>query len=317
MIQGEIKMGKRLLDCNASDFLKMGKEELLAAIAGSEGRTIACETIGTIQPALIDISNAEFVSSMGADLLLLNMFDVNAPVINGLPTDTKLEEVVRTLKHLTGRPVGINLEPIDKGSCSEVETKEIWKLTGGRQGTAVNAKKAADMGVDFILLTGNPGIGVSNETIVNALKEIKADVGDRIILAAGKMHAAGVLSESGDHIISKCDVKEFRDAGADVILLPAPGTVPGITQDYAHELISFAHSIGALVMTSIGTSQEGADTDTIRRIALMCKMAGADIHHIGDTGYAGMALPENIFAYSVAIRGIRHTYHRIASSVNR
>ena len=46
-------------------------------------------------------------------------------------------------------------------------------------------------------------------------------------------------------------------------------------------------------------------------------MAGADIHHIGDTGYVGMALPENIMAYSITIRGVRHTYHRMASSPNR
>ena len=49
----------------------------------------------------------------------------------------------------------------------------------------------------------------------------------------------------------------------------------------------------------------------------MCKMTGTDIHHIGDTGYPGMALPENIQAYSVAIRGVRHTYHRMAVSINR
>ena len=83
------------------------------------------------------------------------------------------------------------------------------------------------------------------------------------------------------------------------------------------ELIAYAHGKGALTITAIGTSQEGADVDTVRRIALMCKMAGTDIHHIGDTGYPGMALPENIMAYSVAIRGVRHTYHRMAVSVNR
>ena len=65
------------------------------------------------------------------------------------------------------------------------------------------------------------------------------------------------------------------------------------------------------------TSQEGADVATIRQIALMCKMAGADIHHIGDTGVPGMALPQNIMAYSIAIRGERHTYHKMAQSVNR
>ena len=83
------------------------------------------------------------------------------------------------------------------------------------------------------------------------------------------------------------------------------------------ELVAYAHSLGALTITAIGTSQEGADTATIRQIALMCKMTGTDIHHLGDAGYGGMALPENIMAYSVAVRGIRHTYHRMADSINR
>ena len=87
--------------------------------------------------------------------------------------------------------------------------------------------------------------------------------------------------------------------------------------EYIRELVIYAHSLGALTITSIGTSQEGADTATIRQIALMCKMTGADIHHLGDTGYPGVAIPENIMAYSIAIRGVRHTYHRMASSINR
>ena len=45
--------------------------------------------------------------------------------------------------------------------------------------------------------------------------------------------------------------------------------------------------------------------------------AGADIHHISDTGVPGMSLPQNIMAYSIAIRGERHTYHKMAQSVNR
>ena len=87
--------------------------------------------------------------------------------------------------------------------------------------------------------------------------------------------------------------------------------------EYARTLISCAHRHSALTITAIGTSQEGADVATIRQIALMCKMAGADIHHIGDTGVPGMALPQNIMAYSIAIRGERHTYHKMAQSVNR
>jgi hypothetical protein len=137
------------------------------------------------------------------------------------------------------------------------------------------------------------------------------------MLVAGKMHAAGILSEGGESILTKDDIAEFIENGADVILLPAPGTVPGITLEYARDLIVYAHKMGSMTMTAIGTSQEGASVETIRQIALMCKMAGADLHHIGDTGYIGMALPENIHAYSIAIRGVRHTYARMARSVNR
>jgi len=72
-----------------------------------------------------------------------------------------------------------------------------------------------------------------------------------------------------------------------------------------------------MTMTAIGTSQEGASIETIRHLALLCKMAGTDLHHLGDAGYIGMALPENIQAYSIAIRGVRHTYASMARSVNR
>jgi hypothetical protein len=46
-------------------------------------------------------------------------------------------------------------------------------------------------------------------------------------------------------------------------------------------------------------------------------MTGTDLHHIGDAGYAGVAIPENIMDYSIAIKGKRHTYFRMARSVNR
>ena len=193
----------------------------------------------------------------------------------------------------------------------------MWAMTGGRKATMENAKKAVDMGVNFILLTGNPGIGVTNEAIVQTLEQYKQAFGDKLILAAGKMHASGILTEGAENIITRTDVAAFAAAGADIILLPAPGTVPGISMEYVKDLVSYAHSLGCLTITAIGTSQEGADTATIRQIALMCKMTGTDIHHLGDAGYGGMALPENIQAYSIAVRGIRHTYRRMAGSVNR
>ena len=307
---------KRFLDCTSSDFEKMNAKDMVAAITASEGRLLVCETIGAIMPMLGDVTNAEFVAAMGADIILLNIFDVNNPVIRGLPK-TEPQNTIRKIKELTGRPVGINLEPLESNVDSEVETLDMWKLSSGRAATLENGKKAVEMGVDFIVLTGNPGIGVTNKAITETLKLYKENFGDKVVLVAGKMHAAGILSEAGEKIIAKEDVKAFAEAGADIILMPAPGTVPGITMEYIRSLVVYAHELGKLTLTAIGTSQEGADIATIKEIALMCKMTGTDLHHLGDAGYGGMSLPENILEYGKTIRGIRHTYHRMAVSIRR
>ena len=308
-------MAKRILDVTASELKNYKKKELLESIVKSEGRVMAAECIGLIMPILSDVTNAEFAAAMGADIVLLNMFDVKKPVIQALP-EVEAIDTVKELKHLTGRVIGINLEPVEETDTLENQGT-MWEMSEGRKATVENASIARDMGVDMILLTGNPGNGVSNKAITDSLKALKKTVGEDVILAAGKMHASGIITEAAENIITEKDIKSFIQAGADIILLPAPGTVPGITTEYVRKLVSFAHSMGALTITSIGTSQEGADLQTIRQIALMCKMTGTDIHHIGDTGYPGMAIPENIQAYSVAIRGVRHTYHRMACSFNR
>ena len=308
-------MAKRFLDCAASDFAAMTKDQLLFAIGASEGRVLACETIGTVTPLLGDLTNAELAAALGGDILLLNLFDVQAPVIQGLPPCPP-EDAVRMVKRLTGRPVGINLEPLEQNAASAVDPG-LWGLTPGRAATRENALRAAEMGVDMILLTGNPGVGVTNKAITDTLRVFREAVGDRVILAAGKMHASGSLSEAGENLIARSDVEEFAAAGADIILLPAPGTVPGVTAEHIRNLVCLAHSLGKLTITAIGTSQEGADPDTIRQIALLCKMTGTDIHHIGDSGFTGIAVPENITAYSTVIRGVRHTYRRMAMSIRR
>ena len=305
-------MKKRMLSCFASDFAQMNKEELLYALRSCEGRTMMSETICTASPLLEDITNAELAASFGADFLLLNMFDVNTPHINGLP-ECEPEDTIRLLKKLTGRPIGINLEP----AAIDADNTTAWALTSGRQATKENALKAVEMGIDLILLTGNPGIGVDNDSIVKAIKELKETVGDKLIIAAGKMHGSGILKETSDAILTLGNITDFIEAGADIILMPSPGTIPGVDIEWAKKRINHVHKLGKLVITAIGTSQEGADKDTIRQIALMAKQAGSDIHHIGDSGVFGIAVPENIMTYSIAIRGIRHTYHRMASSINR
>ncbi len=305
-------MGKRVLNSFASDFAKMNKTELLQAMAESEGRTLMTECIGFFTPQCEDVTNAELCAAFGSDFILCNIFDVWNPDIKGLPSHEAVD-TVRLMKKYTGLPIGINLEPgeIVEGSDNP------WALTKGRVANAENAIRARDMGIDLILITGNPGIGVTNEGILKAIREIKEAVGDDLIIASGKMHAAGVISEGADGILTMEDIDAFAEAGADIILLPAPGTVPGITLDWAAKRVARIHGLGKLAMTAIGTSQEGTDEETIKQIALLCKQTGADIHHIGDSGHPGIAAPKNIMAYSIAIRGIRHTYHRMAASINR
>nr|WP_313885339.1 haloacid dehalogenase-like hydrolase [Yersinia pseudotuberculosis] len=264
---------------------------------------------------LNNVTNAELAASQGADILLINMFDCENPQIQGLPADIAPQHILHELQRLTGRVIGVNLEAVDPEFA--VAHNDIWRMKPGRAATAENARKLVAMGAKILVLTGNPNNGVSNHALGMAVRDIRDAVKDKAVIIAGKMHGAGVVQESGSHIVSEEDIIWFASQGADIVLLPAPGTVPGMSQQRVASLVDTAHGHGVLAMTAIGTSQEGADTHTIRQIALMSKMAGADLHHIGDTGYMGIALPENILAYSIVIRGVRHTYARVARSINR
>lgn len=296
---------KRLLNCTSSEMASMTKDELKQSIMACEGRVIMTETVVAVQPLLGDLTNAELAVSFGSDMILLNVFDCNNPKINGLP---ETDEPVKLLKKLVGRPVGCNLEPIDE----EAELMESRReISHGRHATKETFIKAKELGFDFICLTGNPGTGVSNASIENAIKLAKEYFGGMII--AGKMHSSGI----DEPLVDLPSIERFIDAGADIILMPAVYTVPGLSEETVTKACQLIKSKGALSLSSIGTSQEGSDEDTIRMIALTNKRCGIDIQHIGDAGWCGIALPENIMALSIAIRGKRWTYHTIASSVNR
>lgn len=296
---------KRLLNCTSSEMAKMTKDELKQSIMACEGRVVMTETVVAVPPLLGDLTNAELAVSFGSDMVLLNVFDCNHPKIMGLP---ETDEPVKLLKKLIGRPVGCNLEPIDEDATMMESRREI---SHGRHATKETFMKAKELGFDFICLTGNPGTGVSNASIEKAITLAKEYFGGMII--AGKMHSSGIDEE----LVDLPSIERFIDAGADIILMPAVYTVPGLSEETVTRACQLIKSKGALSLSSIGTSQEGSDEDTIRTIALTNKRCGIDIQHIGDAGWCGIALPENIMALSIAIRGKRWTYHKIASSVNR
>lgn len=296
---------KRLLNCTASEKLNMTKDELKQSILACEGRVIMTETVVACPPLLNDLTNAELAASFGSDMILLNVFDCDHPVIHGLPES---DQPVQLLKELVGRPVGCNLEPID---LSAELMEERLEISHGRHATIETFKKAKELGFDFICLTGNPGTGVSNASIEKAISLAKEYFGGMII--AGKMHSSGVDEE----LVDLDSISRFIDAGADIILMPAVYTVPGLSEETLTKACQLIKAKGALSLSAIGTSQEGSDEDTIRMIALTNKRCGIDIQHIGDAGWCGMALPENIMTLSIAIRGKRWTYHTIASSIRR
>lgn len=297
---------KRLLNCTASETRALTKEELITAIKGNAGRTILAENDVVIPPFSSNLTNSEVVAAFGADLILLNCFDFDAPTIIGISEQE--ENPIQLLKNLTGKPIGVNLEPIDESAEYE---GTITSISKGRIASNDNLVKANEFGFDFICLTGNPSTGVSNKEIVNATKRA-SELFNGVVIS-GKMHSAGV----SERVIDFPTIEAFAKAGADVILVPTAGTVPGFSEQEMAECISEIQAQGKLALSTIGTTQEGADTATIRELALASKRAGADIQHIGDAGFNGTADPENIMQMSISIRGKRHTYLKMSQSINR
>lgn len=307
-------MVKRLISANTSEIMEMKADELKQSIKASEGRVVLSEDVVLAEPLIGDITNAEVAASFGADLILLNGMDVLNPQINGLYCDEKKatkandnEQVIKDLKHLVGRPIGVNLEPVDVHADMLEERLEIPE---GRTANETTLKKVEKLGFNFVCLTGNPGTGVTNEQIKEKIKLAKSVFNGLVI--AGKMHGAGV----NEPVVSLSAINDFIDAGADVILVPAVGTVPEFDQSELKAAVKLAHSKGVLVLSTIGTSQEGSSSSFIEQIAMINKICGVDIQHIGDGGYSGLAPVENIFALSKTLRGQRHTVSRIARSIN-
>lgn len=294
---------KRLLDFSASDFLSVRPMELKQAILASEGRTVMAENVASSSNFLAGVTNAELERAAGADLILFNALDLFDPQIVGIPDNIE-ENPVEWIKKAIGRPIGVNLEPVDiKASMNEARSE----ISIGRIVSPKTLKQANKLGFNFICLTGNPGTGVTNDAIKHAI-ELSREHFDGLIIA-GKMHGAGV-----DEPVMNLEIaKQFVETGIDMLLVPAPYTVPYFMEQDLKEIADYVrtHNKGesienkVLLLTANGTSQDSSDIDTIKKIALASKACGADIQHIGDS-FNGICLPENIFALGQAIRGYRH-----------
>ena len=303
----------RLISASARDFEKMGPMDLKESIYKSEGRVIMGQHLLFDGAGLVrGITNTELMFAFGADMVMLNTIDLDNFANNlGLQGLSFAE-----LKKRCRRPIGVYLGCLRKEN-EDSGKQELYRREG-MLCTEEHVAKCVELGVDFIILGGNPGSGTSITDVIASTKRIKEKYGDKLFVFAGKWEDGITEPVLGDPIAQRDDkeiVKQLIDAGADCIDFPAPGSRHGISISHIQELIQFVHTYkpGTLAMSFLNSSLEGADTETVRLIALKMKETGADIHAIGDGGFAGCSSPENVHQLSISIKGKPYTYFRMAS----
>jgi hypothetical protein len=283
----------RILDLDREELSALHGRSLTEAVALAEGRTIVSEVISGAPPLADGIHNMEIEAAMGADLIILNFVEM---VIGAdgwtFPGLGKVPDL-RALARRVGRPIGVNLEPGD--------------VPAPRRATLDAARRLITDGAAMLCITANPKTDTTYADMIRVTKELRAGLGPDVAIWAGKMHQAGRAEAIGPEPI----VRLIR-AGADGVLLPLPGTVPGVTRELGAQVCAAAHAEGAIVMGTIGTSQEGSRPSIAQPLALLAKEIGVDAHHIGDAGLSHTADPDLLYEYSIAVRGRRHTWRRMA-----
>lgn len=96
-----------------------------------------------------------------------------------------------------------------------------------------------------------------------------------------------------------------------------PGSHRGWQLELTARVVDGKQGDGGPVWLFITGSIEGGPKEALYQMALSAKMLGADAYRLDEAGLSGMPIPENILAFSLAIRGARHTYWRMASSILR
>ncbi|WP_318364373.1 hypothetical protein [Enterobacter sp.] len=279
---------QRLLNCRASDFSQpVSGAALKAAIMASEGRVIMAEVAAGVTPLYSEVTNGELLSAFGADLLLVKGMDCHTQVIQGCDN-------YRHLKQLTGRLTGVSLEVLaDDGT----DNPRAWNAENFSLVT----------GADFFCLTAYDKPGVTAARVCEAITQLRAR-SDKMILVA-KFYASGLAPAQ--------EYAQYAATGADGVMIPAPASCRGASEERVEQAVAAVREAGALAIATLSSSQEGADEETVRLIGLASKRCGADMVNFGDAGVAGMADPQAVYALSMAVRGRRHTWVRMAASIHR
>jgi hypothetical protein len=298
-----------MLSARASDFAKMNASELTECIRTAGGRTVAAEVICTYQSPVEGISHGEIAAAMGADIIVLDRYDSLKPDINNAPLEVVSSEApLFEYKRFVGRPVGINMIVADPQAGSQL---------GGRLISAANVDRAVDQGVDIIFLYSRPQMDGTPEKMRVATEAIYHLHGGTVMLVGvPSFKTPPPRTPDGVDLFSQ-EAKALLDAGCHAIGLPMPGSHQGWQLEQTARVIDSVQQNRGLAWLFITGSIEGSPKEVLFQMALNAKMLGADAYRLDEAGLSGMPLPENIFRFSLAIRGARHTYRRMASSILR
>lgn len=279
---------QRILNCRTHDFAKpAAASELVQAIVASEGRVIMAEVAAGASPLYGEVTNGELLCAFGCDLLLVKGMNCRTQAIQGC-------ENLAHFKALTGRLIGVSMEVLADPSLDDPRACNLSNL-------------ALLQEADFYCLTAYDKPGVTAERVIDALRQVRA-MTDKMILVA-KFYASG-LAEPQEYA-------RYVLEGADGVIIPAPASCRGASEEKVACALEAVQAVGGVGITTLSSSQEGADEDTVRQIALASKRCGADMYNFGDAGVAGMADPQALYAFSMAVRGRRHTWVRMAASLAR
>lgn len=285
---------QRILNCRASDFSStVSGDDLVNAIISSEGRVIMAEVAATASPLYAEITNAELLCAFGVDIILLKGLNCQHQQVAGSSAAFG-ETAVAQIKQLTGRLVGVSLEVLPIDAVNDGKTFSLENL-------------ALVQDADFICLTGYDKPGVTAERMHQAIHQTREHCSKMILVA--KFYGSGVAAPE--------EYASYIVAGAHGVVIPAPASCRGANEGNVGAAIAAVQREQGVAITTISSSQEGADCATVRAIGLASKSCGSDMHNFGDAGVAGIADPESVKALSIAIRGRRHTYVRMSASLRR
>lgn len=299
-------MTKRMLDARASDFAQMSAADLAKSIRETEGRTIAAEVIVNYEPPTEGVTHAEIAAAFGADIIALDHYDPDHPLINGMPqAAASYAAPVSELKRLLGLPVSINMAVTAQKEGGALYTRRY---------SPERMDKAVAQGADIVFLYGDPLSGVALSEVVKAVRETKQKFGDRVLLVGvPNVYFPAPVSEDVQAAYRSAH-EQLLSAGAESIGLVMPGSKQSWRLEDVSRLVDHVHALGGLVWLIMTASVEGSPFGNIQQMAQNAKMAGGDIYRLDEAGLSGMPLPENILEFALTIRGKRHTYRRMALS---